>query len=134
MCTTEESAEISALYLEIQRLQKKKKYQPVETNSHYEVIEKIEYAALKRVTGLDKYMTIEILSYRGQTYKLSITHVRPIGMDKLVRLELHGNLVRMDGTVGVKQESAYIFPQDKLKRRLINGSWIDLPNPDSYLT
>lgn len=133
--TPDERDEIDDIRKQITKLHKRKDFKRGDDYPLHDAIDAIEFAGLKRVTGLDQYMTIEVISRIDQVSKLSIVWVQPIGMsiDDIGWIEVRGHALRQDGTVGVKLESANIYGHAKLKRRHIDGSWTDLPEPKGYL-
>lgn len=135
MNNPEENLEINRLSKEIKRLSRKVNFKKSDTSALHDRIEAIEFEGLRRVTGLDQFMTIEILNDGATLSKISINTVVIHGpsFDKMSEIRVYGYLLRMDGTVGVKYESSFIHKHSKLKRRHIDGSWVDLPEPKGYL-
>lgn len=136
--TPDEKAEIHAIEIQLKNLHTQKDYKRGDDYELYNKINAIKYAALKRATGLDQYMTVELTTYRDEIFRFSIISARPMmgrSINSVQSIEITGNTVRKDGTVGVKSEIYVIHNRiTTIKRRHIDGSWTKLPDPKSYLS
>lgn len=91
-------------------------------------LEVIKMEAIRRNTGLEKYLVVEVLQYDKTTFKICIERIRAVDSweGRARSFELEGWQINKTGAVSWLSGRAVHIEGNPIKRRHLNGTWTDL--------